>query len=679
MRVSRRVLLGALAALFLFLLSARNEREQDQERLANLRETLRAGEGPGAAAAIIANPLASRRLWHAAADLASSAALPNAPWLKTAAPLISTGPDGDPIHEFGELEPTVEIAAPGALPGMPVDLTVHRTIPLVPSRLPHTTIQLPLTENHQVVELRPIAVFRLDAGISVQRSYGTPLKITADTSQPVFLASRGASETQNLPRGVPVVIAPGDSFDVVCRDPHGFRWIQYEFEGVIKDTVEPLPEDGPTYKIPLPPHLDHPKERRRVPFRVKAVNSLGNTASFEALCIFQCENWNPVLATTLSQHVLDADASEPLTLKAGTHPLGIMLEPDLLPEEQQGLSLRMGEDRIPITVEEGDWGRALVPIAGGASHKLDVMRGDRVLKSFAVKGDGEAPHIVLRTEDGELLQPGQAALFPGDVVQLVITDPTGLPTDQQALRAVGLTPGERTTSSTQMTARWAVPESGVGELRVQATDPVGNRTDELVWTIRARMPASLKSWTVFGQPCENGSLAVRVNEVPVGLVGEGEGELLLTVEDPQSHQILHSVPWNRRDERDTTLLARLGVDAGREATRLLRVRNREGRSLEAVEVLVDRRPPSMEVPGLDSARVLLLPRSQSTWVVRTQDLPIPPQITVSGAIVLRQADKGHGIREYTLSVPEKLPCSVALEARDSAGNRTVLPLHLRRP
>jgi hypothetical protein len=218
-----------------------------------------------------------------------------------------------------------------------------------------------------------------------------------------------------------------------------------------------------------------------------------------------------------------------------------------------------------------------------------------------------------------------------------------------------------------------------GELRVVGKDLLGNRSLERVWNLRTAQPARVTGWRVGGRDPTVDSIAVRIKEVTVALDSEGDGDMVVTVEDPARQTILSTLPWRRFQSNQGVFSVSLGVEAGQDQDRLLSVRNLDGSTVDQVSVRVDRMPPTLRIPGLDSSGILMLPSNQSTWQVMSQDLRTPPELSASGSIILKQIEVNSSTREFTLAAPDSLPARVHLEARDAAGNRTVLSVLVRRP
>jgi hypothetical protein len=514
---------------------------------------------------------------------------------------------------------------------------------------------------------------------AVAAAVSRPITLRRNARVPTFVAKVDGEAPRPIAQGDVVVIPPGKRFSLHAEDASGITELLYDFEGIRRDTLlfdSPAPTST---SVPLPTAVVSSKMRRRIPLLLVATNALGNGVRSEGALLLQEENWNPVLALRLAGRTLEEGSYSDVRIPGGPQEIRAILAPDLVPGECEQLVIAHRDSRIPLLVgEDGALvGQLQAPDQG--REEIQLLRGDRVLARYAFVADGAFPIVRLLARDGSEIMPGAHALPPGEEITLVIEDDSSLQMSDQIVSCSLSEGGAKEQGEKLLVFSYRIGDWETGTLRVSASDALGNRTQEHTWDFRTAQPARVTALSVGGRDPAADAIAFRIKEVTVAVDSEGDGDLLVTVEDPARGAVLSTMPWRRFTGSRGVFSVSLGVEAGEDQDRVLAVRHLDGSAVEQVSVRVDRSPPTLRVPGQDTSGVLILPQNQSTWRVLASDGRTPPSLTVSGALILATKDLELGTREFTLSIPESLPSLIHLEARDSAGNRTVLKALLRRP
>lgn len=655
-------------------------RSRERSLLAEFERTLASGDGRDDAAALADGLPAGSALRHRLLDMlfracAGTGGTPARNWIAEPLPR-----DGDGTFLVGASREGVFVDVRGlagpALRGLGLDPLQALSPP--PPHGGAAFLPLPAAGTGSAATVAPRVLLAGGTGATMTVPAGMPAAIRRKSSAPRYFLETGGGRQAIEPFRV-AVVPPGEAFRIVIEDPFLVVERSIELEGLFHETA-PVPQ--PVETVLLDPAATMPalgRERLRIPVRLGAVNGLGNASRIDFQLLIRCHGWNPVLAVEVAGRVLEEGAGPPVAIPAGLQEFRALLAPDAAPEEIRGLALFLGGEALPAPVEVDGTLRAAVPVPADGSADLILRRHGRTLARYAFAGDGAGPRVSLTLEDGREVGPGPAAIAACGELLLRIEDPSGLTLADQVMDTSLIAGEPQARGPSLIEWRIRMPSTGSGDLLVQARDALGNPSGESVWNLRVAEPARVTGWRVAGKDPARGDIAVRRKEITVALDSAGDGDVVLSVEDPANERVLSALPWRRFAGDRGVFSLSLEVEAGQDQDRLLRVRNPEGEILDAIPVRVDRAPPSVSVPGQDSSGVLVMPSGQTSWRVVAQDQRQPPVLAATGAVVLDAMETGPGVREYRLATPEALPAIVHLEVRDDAGNRAVAAVQLRRP
>ncbi|NRA95695.1 MAG: hypothetical protein HRU14_05740 [Planctomycetes bacterium] len=528
------------------------------------------------------------------------------------------------------------------------------------------TLVLPITAVIAMPDGSTVS-HKLDGDLHLRLDQGCPnVAVTVGEGRPVAPAADGSTRIL-VPPGVPVAVDVSDE-----RGLASVSWAAGDDEG----TLSALQKSA--LHVALPRRVTASAGERQV--EVTASNQLYTVTTATFTLDVKDERWLPVTEVRLSDTVLSASGVVVAGIK---HQLRVLLDPGTPPDVVR-MSVRSDiTGAVPLRVD-GAHLIADVKLKPSGKTGISLLRGSAVLRTWVVQVDTSAPTITVRVAGKALHPDTMTVLEDGAVIEVVVQDPNGL--GPVHIVSTGLSPAgfvDQEKSRKSEVRRLRLSEDADGGITVQAEDRLGNATAKLSFPIRARRPVQLRTFKVNGVDVGLDAISVTHGKVKIELTHGGEGVIAWTLIDPRSGTIFKRGKEVIQGDGSTVLTVALDVADQAMAERELRLMDEAGgRHLATAKLRVDHVSPAIRVgtwnPERDGPRDTFEATPGARLEIAVTEAGGDVEITVTGTVVLSRKKEGDVVT-LLVGVPEVLPASMVIRARDTAGNVTGLAFKLVTP
>lgn len=527
-----------------------------------------------------------------------------------------------------------------------------------------------LPDSGEVVALPIAAVIALPDGSSAEHAVRGKLRMRLDRGRPSIAVRIDGGDPQ-LPAtdgSSRMLVPPGSKVALLVKDPLGLVRVSWS-TGDDGDTKPFLPElNKQSHTLALPSRVTASPGEHTV--QVTVENRLGTATTATVTLDVKDALWLPVTEIRLSDTVLE---STEVAVRGTDHEVRVALEAGIDPRVV-GLSVRTDvTEAVPLRIEDGAL-VAEVQLRPSTKTGISLLRGSRVLRTWMVRCDTDAPTITVRAGGRSLSQDVTSVLEPGTVVEVHVEDPNGL----KVVTVVpdGLSPEAGEKNRTSHIHRLRLEPDADGGVTVSASDVLGNTTGDQSFAIRARRPIRLRTVKIDGEDVGLDAISVTKNEVDLSLTHSGEGAVAWTLLDPSTGQVVRKGASDLEADGDTTLTVALDVAERSMAERELRLTDGAGgRSLLTAKLRVDRVPPKVRIgswdPERDGPRDTFEATPGTRLEVVVEETGGDVEVTVTGSVIVSRKKQGD-VTTLQIGVPETLPAQMVVRARDTAGNEVGL-------